>query len=280
MNWDDLRVVSAIRDEGTYAGASARLRIDETTVGRRLARIERTLGLRLFEAVDGVRKPTPQCEAVLAHVEAMAMHAAEINKVGEGLPQLIGRFRIASTNAVAEQILSPSAGQFLSRNPGLTLQFLTSAENVRFSRWEADLAIRLRKPDKGDFTISKLADVQLFLVEPATEQGSEPVICGYPEELDQIPESQHLKAKGLKDRARCVTDNARVIRALVQSHQAIGILPEYLCGGLLADRRLRLTPLPRRRDVWLLVQGHLRRDAAARIVIDWIRECFADLSRN
>lgn len=45
MNWDDLRIVAAVRDEGTYAGASARLRIDETTVGRRLARIQRTLGL-------------------------------------------------------------------------------------------------------------------------------------------------------------------------------------------------------------------------------------------
>ena len=279
VNWDDLRIISAIRDEGTYAGASAQLRIDETTVGRRLARIERTLGLRLFEAVDGVRKPTPQCEAVLAHVEAMAKHAAEIDKVGEGLPELVGRFRIASTNAVAEEILSPRAGQFLTRNPGLTLQFLTSAENVKFSRWEADMAIRLRKPDKGDFTISKLADVQLFLVEPAAEPGSEPVICSYPQELDLIPESQYLEAKGLKDRSRCITDNARIIRSLVQSHRAVGILPEYLCEGLLADRRLRLTPLPRRRDVWLLVQGHLRRDPAARIVIDWIRECFADLSR-
>ena len=38
MNWDDLRIVAAIRDEGTFAGASARLRIDETTVGRRLSR--------------------------------------------------------------------------------------------------------------------------------------------------------------------------------------------------------------------------------------------------
>jgi len=280
MNWDDLRIVGAIRDEGTYAGASARLRIDETTVGRRLARIERTLGLRLFEAVDGVRKPTPQCEAVLAHVEAMARHAAEINKVGESLPTLGGRFRIASTNAVAEEILSPRAGPFLARNPGMTLQFLTSADNVRFSRWEADMAIRLGKPDKGDFTISKLAEMQLFLVEPVTELGSEPVICSYPEALDRIPESQYLKAKGLKERSRCVTDNGRVIRALIQSYQAIGVLPEYLCEGLLADRRLRLTPLPRRRDVWLLLQGHLKKDPAARIVIDWIRECFADFSRG
>src|SRR4051794_14034257 len=85
MNWDDLRIIAAVRDEGTYAGASARLRIDETTVGRRLARIQRDLGVPLFDAVDGQRRPTRSCEAVLAHVEAMAAHAAEIGRVGERL---------------------------------------------------------------------------------------------------------------------------------------------------------------------------------------------------
>src|SRR5664279_4700947 len=98
MNWDDLRIVAAVRDAGTYAGASARLRIDETTVGRRLARLEQALGTRLFEAIDGVRKPTRQCEVVLEHVQAMAGHVAEIGKVSENLPGLTGYFRIASTN--------------------------------------------------------------------------------------------------------------------------------------------------------------------------------------
>jgi DNA-binding transcriptional LysR family regulator len=279
MNWDDLRIVAAVRDQGTFAGASARLRIDETTVGRRLARIERALGLRLFEAVDGLRKPTRQCETVLAHVQAMAGHVAEINKVGEGLPGLTGRFRIASTNAVAEELLSPRAGHFLSENPGLSVQLLTSSENVKFSRWEADLAIRLRKPDKGDFTISKLAEVRLYLIEPATESDVDPVICGYSEELGAIPESQYLKARGWQQRARCITDNVRVIRRLIQSHQAIGILPEYSCQELLGDRRLRATLLPGRRDVWLLVQNHLKRDPAARAVIDWVRDCFQELSK-
>jgi DNA-binding transcriptional LysR family regulator len=279
MNWDDLRIVAAVRDQGTFAGASARLRIDETTVGRRLARIERALGLRLFEAVDGLRKPTRQCETVLAHVQAMAGHVAEINKVGESLPGLTGRFRIASTNAVAEELLSPRAGHFLSENPGLSVQLLTSSENVKFSRWEADLAIRLRKPDKGDFTISKLAEVRLYLIEPATESDVDPVICGYSEELGAIPESQYLKARGWQQRARCITDNVRVIRRLIQSHQAIGILPEYSCQELLGDRRLRATLLPGRRDVWLLVQNHLTRDPAARAVIDWVRDCFQELSK-
>jgi DNA-binding transcriptional LysR family regulator len=280
MNWDDLRIVAAVRDEGTYAGASARLRIDETTVGRRLARIQRTLGLRLFEAVDGVRKPTRQCEMVLAHVQAMAAHVAEINRVGESLPGLTGRFRIASTNSVAEEILSPRAGRLLMQNPGLTVQFLTSSGNVKFSRWAADLAIRLRKPDKGDFTISKLADIRLYFFEPAIEPDSEPVVCFYPEDLDSIPESQFLRARGLQSRARCITDNVRVIKTLIQTHQAVGILPEYICTGLLADRRLRATLLSRRREVWLLVQNHLKRDPAARAVIDWVRDCFFEFSKS
>ena len=83
--------------------------------------------------------------------------------IGESQTGPVGRLRIASTNAVAEEVLSPRASAFLRANPGLTLQFLTSSENVKFSRWEADLAIRLRKPDKGDFAISKLGgDPPLF----------------------------------------------------------------------------------------------------------------------
>src|SRR5207237_9221394 len=68
-----------------------------------------------------------------------------------------------------------------------------------------------------------------------------------------------------RSRARCVTDNIGVIRTLIQNHLAVGVLPEYSCEGLLADRRLRATLLPKRRDVWLLVQNHLKRDAAARV---------------
>ena len=68
-----------------------------------------------------------------------------------------------------------------------------------------------------------------------------------------------------------------MIRTLIQNHLAVGVLPEYSCEGLLADRRLRATLLPKRRDVWLLVQNHLKRDAAARVAIDWVRELFSGI---
>jgi DNA-binding transcriptional LysR family regulator len=279
MNWDDLRVVAAIRDEGTFAGASHLLRIDETTVGRRLRRIERALGVRLFEAEDGVRKPTSHCERVLAHVEAMARHVAAISQARAHQPGLAGRFRIAATNAVAEEVLSPRVPALLIQHPALALRFLTSSENVKFSRWQADFAVRLKKPEKGDFSITKLGEMALYLFEPAAGNDVPPLVCVYPDELGPIPEMQFLKARGLTEQARFVSDNIRVLRTLIQSHRAIGVLPDYLCGDLLADRRLRATQLARGRDVWLLVQNHLRREAAARVVIDWIRACFQGFAR-
>jgi len=279
MNWDDLRIIAAVRDAGSYAGASRHLRIDETTVGRRLLRLERALGAKLFEAVDGVRRPTAQCDMVLSHVETMAGHVAEIEKIGVSSAGIAGRFRVASTNAVAEEILAPRAAALLAAHPRLALQFLTSSENVKFSRWQADFAVRLRKPDKGDFTISKLGELRLYLFEPAVEIGAQPVICAYPDELGSIPETLALKARGMQERARLVTNSVRVIRTLIATHQAAGILPDCVSAELLADRHLRATALPRRRDVWLLVQNHLRRDPAARVVIDWLRGCFAELAK-
>jgi DNA-binding transcriptional LysR family regulator len=276
MNWDDLRIIAAVRDGGTYARASARLRIDETTVARRVARIQKSLGVNLFTAVDGVRKPTAHCEAVLAHVHEISRHVAEIGNVRKAAPGPVGKFRIASTNSMAEEILAPHAARFLVTNPGLTLQFLTSNENVNFSRWEADLAVRLRKPDRGDFAITRLADVRLYLFEPVAirDPADRPVVCCYPEGLDHTPESRYLMARQMHAHGRCITENIRIVRALIRSHSAVGVLPEYMCAELLADRRLRATPLAGRRDVWLLVQSHLKRDPTARMVIDWVRNTF------
>jgi len=88
MNWDDLRILEAVRDERSFARASTVLRIDETTVGRRIIRLQQALGYKLFDLVDGERRPTAECEAAINHIRAMAGHAAEIadlgSRVGDG----------------------------------------------------------------------------------------------------------------------------------------------------------------------------------------------------
>lgn len=277
MNWDDLRVVRAVYETGSYAAAAAQLRIDETTVSRRLARLQRDLGMSLFKAQDGVRIPTDDCETIVAHAISMADHANAIERVHDGAPT-ISRRRIAATDSVSAYVLAPNAPAFLSDNPNIILDFKASTENVDFSRWQADIAIRLSKPEKGDFLVSKLAEFDLFLCTPARRKVPEEVlICAYPEELDETPETKILLKRGLHQKARCTTKNLAVMSELLHTQSCAGILPSYMCEDLIDNGDFKAEKLPRRRGAWLLVQRHLKDDIATRAVIDWIKACFAGI---
>ena len=69
MNWDDLRFIVTLAREGRLATAARRLRVDQTTVARRLRALEESLGTPLFERSDGRWRPTPFGERVLAFLQ-------------------------------------------------------------------------------------------------------------------------------------------------------------------------------------------------------------------
>ena len=52
MNWDDIRFLLAIHRGRTLSAAARQLGVNQTTVARRLAALERDLGTRLFDRVD------------------------------------------------------------------------------------------------------------------------------------------------------------------------------------------------------------------------------------
>jgi DNA-binding transcriptional LysR family regulator len=281
MNWDDLRVARAVFETGSYAAAARRLRINETTVPRRLTRLERDLGVTLFEAADGRRRPTAYCERIVALSNDMAHQADRIAVVGETEGVVPERRRIAATDSITSELLAPASVSFLERNPNLAIDFLVSTENVDFSRWEADLAIRLTRPEKGNFIMSKLADFELYLFEPADAAADhDGLVVAYPEDLDLTPESRYLASIGLQQRARCTSKNLLVLKTLVESGRCRAVLPSYMCSDLMANGSLRFIRLPEPRSTWLLVQRHLRDDVTTRTVIDWIRDCFASVEAS
>ena len=272
MNWDDLRIARAVYQTGSFAAAAARLRVNETTVARRLRRLEDDLGVVLFEAADGARRPTPACDELVAVAATMASQAERLDHIGDG-EGLAGRRRIATTESIASGVLAPHIPAFLATHPGLALDLMASARNVNFSRWEADLAVRMAKPAKGDFVISKLADLTFYLLEPTG--GSSDLVCSYPDELQNTPEMRFLATTPWHQRARVTTPTLPAMRRMIETGGCAGILPSFMCKDLLDDPRWRAQQVPEDREIWLLVQPHLKDDAVTRAVIDWIRACFA-----
>lgn len=277
MNWDDLRVAIAVQQSGSYLAAAGRLKIDETTVSRRIARLEDTLGFKIFEAVDGIRQPTEAGGETLRHAIQMLREAEKIAGLGADSDRQVTTFRLAATDSITVEILAGGLPCFLARQPALKLELMVSTENVNFSRWEADFAIRLQKPDRGDFIISKIGALRFYLFTPkaSASEDQPPLLCAYPDSLDNSPESRFLIESAQKDRARCTTKNLLVIKKMISSGMAGGILPSFMCAELLEDDRFTVAELPISREVWLLMQPHLKQDSLAREVVNWIKACFA-----
>ena len=63
-DWNDLRYFLAIRRAGSLAGAARELRVDQTTVGRRLAALEDAFDARLFDRTPDGLVLTPAGESI------------------------------------------------------------------------------------------------------------------------------------------------------------------------------------------------------------------------
>ena len=276
MNWDDLKIARAVFQAGSFASAAKQLGVNETTVSRRLARLEAALGASLFEAVDGERRPTQVCREIVASAETVA---AEVEKL-DGLvnaerPALVRR-RIAATDSVSVALLAPHTNAFMRENPGIGIDFLASTENVDFSRWEADVAVRLKRPEKGNFIIRRLADLSLYFVEPIRKgPESQAPLCAYTEDLSRTPEMRYLASIGILDTVTCRSKNLLVLKTLIESGGFRGVLPGFMCRDLVDSSAISLTPLPGKRSAWLMIQSHLRDDAPTRAVVDWISDRFS-----
>lgn len=274
MNWEDLHTAAAVARHRGYPGAASELGVDPTTVSRRIARLEQALGVRLFDAAEGERKPTREGARALERLSAMEREAQEIGKLGSPAEEVSGLVRLSCTASIAEQILAPHLAAFLAENPALRLEMRVGDANANLQRWESDLALRLARPERGGFVARRVAALPLWFIRPRSAAG-DGLVCAYPEELERAPEMKALAAEGLLEGARLVTSQVSVIRHMLESGGASGVLPETAARRLLARPDLDCRLLSERREVWLLTQARLRGAPAIKAVSAWIDLCFA-----
>ncbi len=273
MNWEDLHTAAAVARHRGFGGAAAELGVDPTTISRRIARLEQALGGRLFDLVEGERLPTPGGEAALSKLAVMEREADEIRRLASPGGAVAGRVRLTCTATIAEQVLAPEMAAFLAAHPALRIDLAVGDANANLQRWESDLAIRLARPERGDFVARRLASLQLWFIRPR-DPVAQPVVCAYPEELEDVPEMRALTDAGLMEDARLVSSQVSVIRELLRSGLAIGVLPEPAARELLRRDDLDCSMVPEPREVWLLTQERLRMTPPVLATSTWIDACF------
>ncbi|NVK59972.1 MAG: LysR family transcriptional regulator, partial [Rhodobacteraceae bacterium] len=141
-NWDDMRIFLAVGRGDSLSSAGRVLRMDPATVGRRVARLEETLGQTLFAKSPQGYALTEAGTRLLRHAEeaeqALGLGAQAVRGAGEGMS---GQIRIGAPDGCANFLLPQVCAEIGAQNPDLEIQIVALPRIVNLSRREADLAI-------------------------------------------------------------------------------------------------------------------------------------------
>lgn len=156
LRWDDTRVFLAIARTGTLSGAAARLGMGLATVSRQIERLEAALGLTLFSRHQSGYRVTDDGAALLERAEALEQAAEAFAEGSDAQADVAGRVRLATAETLANHVIIPALSEFVLQYPDLTLEVVTDVQTVNLHRRDADLAVRMVKPERGNVTIRRL----------------------------------------------------------------------------------------------------------------------------
>jgi DNA-binding transcriptional LysR family regulator len=141
--WDDFRLVKAVADQRTLAGAADTLGINTSTVFRRLGALEERLDTQLFERgrLGYVLTPCGEDMVELASRMAEDVTSFERRIAGRDLKPS-GDLRITTNDSFVIHVLTPIFARFREAFPDIRLEVIVGNQNLNLSRRDADVAIR------------------------------------------------------------------------------------------------------------------------------------------
>ena len=291
FEWNDVRFFLAVAREGTLTGAAQRLRIDHTTVGRRLRILEETLRAKLFDRSTTGCTLTPQGEKFLEAAESMETTAISAQSlIEEADLSMSGTVRIGSTDGFGAFFLAPRIGTLQRDHPNLEILLLAMPRVYSLSKREADIAVGLAQPSEGRLYSRKLTDYQLgvygskdYLAQHAPIEGikdlSRHAFISYIDDMMYAKELNYIPRVDPAIRPRLKISNPIAQLKSTVSGYGLCVLPCFIADFEPQLTRVLPDEVTLTNSFWLIVHSEQRRLARVRVAADFIRD-EVNLARN
>jgi DNA-binding transcriptional LysR family regulator len=271
MEWSDLRYVLTVARAGTLAAAARRLGVNQTTVARRLAAAQAALGARLFERGDGVLHPTEAGEAALAHAARVEQDFLALERgIGGADAIAAGTVRVTAVPILANRLLIPALPRLFARHPRLRVELVAEPRNLSLTRREADIAVRLARPEAGTALARRVGRLDYAVYGPRRPGAEKLPWITYEEGSSHLPQARWIAAQDQAAAALLVNDAEAIVQA-VRAGMGKSLLPCFVGDRAPGMQRLG-GPVVLSRDIWLLVHRDLRAQARVAAVIEWMVE--------
>jgi len=283
--WDDARIFLAIARHGTLSGAAISLGMGVATVSRRLDRLETVLAVPLFSRHQSGYRLTDDGQALLERAEALehAGHAFAASAQNQG--RIAGSVRLATAENLANPLIIPSLDRLFSLHPDLRIEIVSGVRTVNLHRRDADLAVRMLKPEVGNVMIKRLGSLGFGLygahsyvharrAGPQATTFDDDVFIGWTESYRHLPAAKWI-TRALRART-CKVETNTLSAQLTAAAAGLGlaILPHYLArrAGLVC----LLPQIGADQPIWLVIHADLAHSRRVRAVADHLIALFEE----
>lgn len=279
MIWDDARIFLAIARSGTLSGAAHTLGIGIATVSRRLARLEDGLGVPLFSRHQQGYQLTIGGNALLVQAEALENAARAFEDSALEQHAVAGRVRLATTDNIANEFIAPSLPTLFAEYPALHIELVSSVDTLNIHRRDADIAVRMVKPEAGNITMRCLGAVGFglygapdYVAAHAHEAWTACDFIGWTADYAHLPAAQWI-ASVLKGRS-CRLETTTLLAQVSAAHAGLGlaVLPHFLARS--SALSCVSSALELNQSLWLAMQTDLAHTRRVRAVADHLISLF------
>ncbi len=152
----------AVLEHGSLLGAARALQSSQPTMGRHIADLEAQLGVVLFERTGRGLQPTATALRLATSARAMEAGALQLaHGVSSAQMGVRGSVRITASQPVACLLLPPLLLQMRQALPDIQVELVASNDVTNLLRREADIALRMVRPDQSSLVARRIGTVAL-----------------------------------------------------------------------------------------------------------------------
>lgn len=182
-----LRGFRSVLREGSFSAAALALRVPKSTLSKRVADLEASLGVRLIERSTRTLRPTQEGEVLAARADRLLGEAEDIRRaLGEsgGTPR--GHLRLAVPQVIGNLLIGPIAARFRARHPEVTLEIHFLDRSPDLLEEGFDGCIRFGPLEDSSQVARRLLHGQAMLVAAPGLPGLETL--RHPQDLSRFPQ--------------------------------------------------------------------------------------------
>jgi DNA-binding transcriptional LysR family regulator len=276
LGWDEFRLVKSIADARSLVGAAERLGVNQSTVFRRLAAVEATVGVRLFDRSRTGYEPTAEGEDMIALATTMAESIIDFERRVAGRDvKPTGELSVTVPIGVGLHFMPAIVAQFQSANPGVVVELILANEALDLSRRGADVAVRLTNDPPETLVGRRICTARscVYRRRDMAEASAEAVqlgaFIGFADSLGPTSSRRWIEANVDSGRIVAKANSAHCMLELAVEGLGAALLPCYL--GDRNPNLIRTGYPPPELDagIWTLTHADLRRAARVRAFMDF-----------